>query len=223
MKYTYSILLVVSLVLLLVPVPATAQGSAPYLPPLPDWPVLGPILRLIGIGPDEALPTPESMLPPDPGVPTYRFTGFDEAWSLWQSLESGQRVRMEIAEDDVNQALQDEIAAWPEILEASVTFDEGELTVATTIDRGVLEIAEVDFPFLPRGETLTGQAEFRLGAESCRLTVDVVRARLNDRTLWVRYPLGRAVNAALDEYWPDTGCLKRIIVTSDTLTIEGYK
>ena len=219
------ILLVALLMLLSVPTPAAARSTAPDLPPLPEWPVIGPILRSIGVGKPE--PTPSPMPTPDPDLPTYRPTTFDEGWEIWQELEEGKRVRVVIAEDDVNRALQEQIADWPEVLEAEVAFGDGTVTGSMTVDRSLLDKAldqvPVNIPFLPQGQTLEGEAELVLGAASCRLTVDVTSARLNGRSFLLRRPLGRTLNGILDDYWPNQGCLEYVAVESETLTAVGYK
>lgn len=221
MKRIYVIGLVVSL-LLLTSMPVAARGRAPDLPPLPEWPVLGPVLRFLGVTPSEPEPA-EPIATPDPDLPTYRPATFEEGWDLWQTLDSGERVRVEVAETDVDRAIQEEIAALPEVLDADVTFGEGDITVTATIDRGLLDEIPVELPFLPRSDFLEGEVVVRLDAASCRLNVDVVSATLNERSFLLRYSAERAFNALLSEYWPDQGCLERIVVDSDELTVEGYK
>jgi hypothetical protein len=215
-------LLVVSL-LLLTATPVGARGRAPDLPPLPEWPVLGPVLRFFGVTSSEPEPTSEPIATPDPDLPTYRPATFEEGWELWQTLESGERVRVEVAETDVDRAIQEEIATLPEVLDAGVTFGEGNITASATIDRGLLEEISVDLPFLPRSDLLEGEVVVQLEAASCRLNVDVVSATLNERSFLLRYSTERAFNTLLNEYWPDQGCLERIVVDSGTLTVEGYK
>ena len=207
--------------LLLAPAPVMARGTAPELPPLPEWPIIGPLLRAVGILPDEPSPAPTPTL--DPDVPTYHPSTFQEGWDLWQELEAGEPVRVVIAEKDVNRALKEVADEEPETLDANVTFEEGTVGATLTLDRSLLEEIPTDIPFLPRGQSLKGEAKLQPGAEACRLTVKVKTVEINGRSLFLRLIMNRVLRTLLDEYWPAGSCLERVIVTEDTLTLEGYK
>ena len=74
------------------PVAAANSGTARDLPPLPDWPVVGPVLRFLGIGGE----TPETTMPsatPDPSLPEYTIETIEDFAQL-REVEDGQRVRI---------------------------------------------------------------------------------------------------------------------------------
>ena len=82
---------ILSVLLLSVAAPAYAAPATTTLPPLPEWPIIGPILRWLGVVEE----TPEEIveMPEEPDLPEYQIETWDDITAL-QDLASGERVRV---------------------------------------------------------------------------------------------------------------------------------
>lgn len=202
-------------------VPAYAAPGDDRLPPLPEWPIIGPLLELLGVS------TPESETPPaptpDPALPEQRITNVDEAVEFWRGLESGERVRVLVADDDVNAELRTFLADVPAVRTATVTFNEGSATVSVDVNtqavRELLEEQNIQLPFFIRQNSLGGEFTIAVEAENCRPLFTIGGRRLSLR----RRFLQELADQWLYDYWPEEGCIEEIILTPGEMAVEGYR
>ncbi|MFP4346210.1 MAG: hypothetical protein ACLFU8_16050 [Anaerolineales bacterium] len=213
--------LILPLVLLSVvaaPVAAAPAAEVERIPPPPEWPIIGPVLRWLGIE-EEVEPTPDLSLP------EHQVATYEEAEALWRSLEPGERVRVVIAEEDVNAPLQEAVAKTEVLRHAEADFQEGVVVVNFEVDtaelRRMLEEEEaVSLPgFLMRGETFGGEYRVSAEAEACRPIVDVRGPGL----FLQRRLLRRTLAQTWDEYGPSGGCIEGIFIGDGEVTVQGYK
>lgn len=213
--------LILPLVLLSVvaaPVAAAPAAEAERIPPPPEWPIIGPVLRWLGVG-EEAEPEPDLSLP------EHQVATYEEAEALWRSLEPGERVRVTVAEEDVNAPLQEAVAETEVLRSASVDFQEGVILVDFEVDtaelRRMLEEEEsVSLPgFLTRGETFGGEYRVTAETEGCRPVVDVRGPGL----FLQRRLLRRTLVQTWDEYGPSGACIEGIFISDGEVAVQGYK
>ena len=76
--------------------PAGAQAPESVLPPLPEWPIIGPVLRFLGIIQE---PAPEVLPTPDPSLPEFRIASLEDIDQL-RDIETNKRVRVIATDTD---------------------------------------------------------------------------------------------------------------------------
>ncbi|MGC9521293.1 MAG: hypothetical protein ACP5HG_05355 [Anaerolineae bacterium] len=220
-------LLIVSVVLLsLTPARAAASVSgAPALaanthalPPLPEWPIVGPLLQRLGV----VAPPPPVEVTPDPTLPEYRITDFEDLEQL-EEIEEGERVRIVVTEADLNRMIAAAIEAeMSGEASAAVGFDTGEMVVDVSADASVLEQSGLDIPRQFRGD-LDLSATLRIQASQCMPEVAITRLRLNRWGLGLRPIAQRALDTSLPEIWPGDLCVERVILSQDEAAVEGFR
>ncbi|MGC9468563.1 MAG: hypothetical protein ACP5HS_08225 [Anaerolineae bacterium] len=203
---------------------AMAQGpalEASYtergLPPLPEWPIVGPILRRLGLATQ-----PVEILTPDPSLPEYRIRTPEDIKSL-EEIEPGERVRIVASDKDLNRMIQDALEAQ-EMRETSMIldFDTGTLQVEAKADESLVTKTGMDVPRQLRGD-LDLSTKLTLSASDCVPTVRVERIHLNRWALGLRPIAQRMINARLPEVWPDTICVERVLLMPGEAAVEGYR
>ncbi len=205
--------------------PAAAQEPAAsaaltqyWLPPLPEWPIIGPVLRSLGLveAAQETLPVP------DPARPEYRIRDFEDLDALDQ-IEEGRRVRFIAADEDLNRMIR-EILDENIGREATMTlrFEAHRLGVAIQADDALLDEAGVELPTRIRGN-LDLAATLRLTSEDCVPRVAFEEIRLNRWSFGLRFIAQRLINARMPEMWPSTICVEQILLLPGEAAVEGYR
>lgn len=207
-----------ALIVLTTPTTALAQEFGPNLPPPPDWPIIGPVLRWLGF---EGTPEPTPAF--DPNRPEHRLATIAEAEALWNKLSPDERVRVIISQADANAQLQESIRNARGLSSASITFDAGAITLAATVDRAALELEGVELPFFLMGKEISGQVTFTLNAVDCRPTFTVKKVRIGRLSLPLRTLAQTTLDENLAQEWPPNICIERVFMLPGEFAVEGYR
>jgi len=192
-----------------------------YLPPLPDWPIIGPILRWLGV---DAPEPPEESPTFDPSLPEYRIESMDSINALNEDeFEVQKRVRFIITEAAANQivsqAIEDNDLSGAE---ASFSFAPNALHATARADRRLLEGLGLDLPRFG-GATLRAEATLDFVASNCMVSVKIDKLKLNGLSIGLRRAGERIANEAIPQYWPEQICVERVVVRQGEIVIEGYR
>ncbi len=205
------------------PVAAAPQGG--HLPPLPEWPIIGPILRWLGLGAESGGVELPSIPEPPPGVPEYTPAGVEELVALWEKMANGETVRVRLDEGTV-QAMADRwIEPLPGISALSVAFEGGQIrlegTVATSEMEDYLGFKPPDFL---AGDDLTVALVLSAQAVACRPQITLEAVRVNGKSWPVKGMVQEQLTQQLDEHWPEAHlCIEAIYITDDALIVEGHR
>ncbi len=214
-----------SLMLALVIVTAVPVYAAPVnqtLPPVPEWPIIGPLLQWLGLAPT-ATPTPTATPPPTPVLPEYKITSMSDLKSLEQKLTANQPSRVIITEADINALIMEALGSKHagEVRNLAITLVQDEIKVSVEVDRQTVESYGV--PLGGQAGTLKIDGTFGVAVQNCRASLKVKEIKINDRG----FPLGgtaeKLLNNAIDKNWPDSVCVQQVTLTPGQLTLEGYR
>lgn len=214
--------------------PVYAFGEETELPPLPEWPIIGPVLRWLGVVPKEnATPEPDSArvaIPtPTAVIPEQRVTNFAEAKALWQALEAGEQVRIFIADSDINALLNRELEDIPGIHSATWTTETDLTTLTVAADRSFIEEIAGGLPLFIKGEQLKGEITLEVKAVQCRPEITVTKIQVNTRTLPAVETVQALVDKAFDRIWQEDSwfdnhlCVEVVQQTPGETVLEGYR
>ncbi len=224
------ILIIVALLLLVAVAPVRAAPVLPgsltqpslatALPPLPQWPIIGPILKMLGVVP--AQPPAEIMPVPDPTLPEYRVSTLDDLNQL-QDIQPGQHVRVVASDTDLNQiakqVLDEEVGSG---VSASVSFDTNLIALQAVGNTDLIRQIGFDVPALIKG-TLTVSTTMTVSAANCQPVVQLQTLSVNGWSAGLRGIAQRGLNAQLPGMWPTDVCVEKVIVTPGEIAVEGYR
>lgn len=211
--------------------PVAASTGETDLPPLPEWPIIGPILRWLGIVPEEEV-EPDSArvaLPEEPDLPEQRITNAEEARALWEALETGEKVRVLIADEDINTALAQEIEDVPGFNSATLTTGTDETTLSISAERELLEKIGGDLAVFIAGQNPEGTLTLAITAANCRPVITVTGIRVNGRALAVVDTVQALIDKAFDKGWREKSwldnhvCIEAVRLTPGEIALEGYR
>lgn len=216
------LLLILSLTLTATPIAAAqtlaAPGAQRELPPLPEWPIIGPILRMLGVG-RAAAPAAPTL---DPTLPEFHIRSWDDVKALEQ-IEPGERVRVIASDTDINRIAQEAIRERAdENLSFRVDFGANQATIEASADAALVEQTGLSLPALIRGALrveLVGSAT----AENCRPIPDIQSLKVNGWGIGLRAIAQRAVDTQLPESWPSDICIEQILLMEGEAAVEGYR
>ncbi len=217
-----SLMLILSLALTATPAAAyalAAPGAPRNLPPLPEWPIIGPILRMLGV-----TDTAESAAAPvpDPALPEIRIRTLDDLETL-QQVEPNERFRVIAADDDLNRIAQEILRERAEDnLSFAVNFDANLVTVEGSVDAALLERTGLDLPGFVRGR-LNVEGTARAAAEACQPTLAVRSVKVNGWGIGLRAMAQRVIDTQLPNTWPAEICVERVLLMDGEAAIEGYR
>lgn len=201
--------------------PAASAASGPRaqaLPPLPEWPIVGPILRMLGLVQAEPAPA----VAPDPTIPEYRITSIADAEALPEFAE-GERVRIVASDSDLNtiieQTLQDNLGDGAAV---AVDFDTGVVHVVIDANEELLDQAGADIPRFGNAD-LHLTASMTIDASDCQPTIGFSSISVNRWRIGLRVAAQRVVNTRLPEMWPQELCLERVFLMDGEAAVEGYR
>ncbi len=183
------------------------------------WPIIGPVLRFLGIL-QEA--TPEVRPAPDPSLPEYRITSLEDIDPL-RDIETYKRVRIVVAEADLNQMIRNLLseAGYSEDASLKVAFDDPMITADAYAGTTIIERIGVDIPTSLR-RNFDILATFTVEAGNCSLTVAFEKVKVNRWTFGLRPVANRLVNEQIPKFWPEEFCAESVIVTDGEAGVEGY-
>lgn len=212
--------LVLSLMLFSAAMPVYAAPQATALPPLPEWPVIGPILKWLGIV--EEAPAEIVEMPEDLDLPHYPIETLDDILAL-QDLEVEERVRItatDTALTTITRDLLDEHTTG--IHNFSLTFAPGEATGYVEVDPVVLKDADFDLPVNFKNP-IKLEGVVSLGASGCRATIIVEKVSVNKWSIGMRGLVQRWIDEELPGMWPSEVCVERITLKSGEIAVVGYR
>ena len=211
--------LVLSLLLLSAAMPVQAASSATALPPLPEWPIIGPILQWLGV----VEPTPAEIveLPEDLNLPQYPIETLDDIRAL-QDLASGERVRVTATDTALTAIAREALGDVKGIQNLALTFTPGKAAIYVEVDPSVLEEANLDLPINLKN-TLKLEGVVSLDASGCRATVVIEKVSINKWSLGLKGLVQRWINEQLPGLWPSEVCVERITLNSGEIAVVGYR
>lgn len=212
----WTMILVVSL--LLSPTATAAREIAPDLPPPPDWPIIGTILRWLGFEEMQ-----ETDLEFNPNYPEYRLTTVDDARALWENLPPKEGIRVILSQDDANAQLLALVGEIGLLKATEVTFKAGSIIISAAVERSALERRGVELPFFVLGESISGEIEFAIGSTDCRPTLTVRKVRIGAFGVPLRGWVQSEINKNLEQTWLPQVCIERVFLMPGELAIEGYR
>jgi len=197
--------------------PAGAPGAV--LPPLPEWPIIGPVLRFLGIIQEAA---PEVRPTPDPSLPEYRITSLEDIAQL-REIETDKRVRVIATDTDLNQMIRDLLseAGYSEDASLKVAFNEPMITADAYAGAGIIERIGADVPASLR-RNFDILATFTVEAGNCSPTVAFEKVEANSWSFGLRPVANRLVNEQIPKFWPEEFCAESVIVMDGEAAVEGY-
>ncbi len=212
--------LVLSLLLLSAAMPVQAASNATALPPLPEWPIIGPILKWLGVVEPEPVEIVE--LPEDLDLPQYPIETLDDILAL-RDLEVGERVRITATDTALTAIAQEALDQYTDgVQNFRLTFTSGEATAYMEVDPSVLEEANLDLPINLKN-TLKLEGVVNLGASGCRATVVIEKVSINKWSIGLKALVQRWVDEELPGKWPSEVCVERITVKSGEIAVVGYR
>lgn len=219
---TYKNTMIVCLTLLLLLSSVTplfaADNTAPNaLPPLPKWPIIGPVLRWLGVVEEEPA-VPEALAPPR-DIPEYTVETLDDIKAL-RDIETNTSIRIIATDDILNIIAAEAIADIDGLNTATIAFDQDLVSGYAQLDRAILSSAGIDFP-LARGQTLGLSVEAALSASDCRVSVSLSKFKIN--RIGVAMILGGQINQIIQDNWPEEVCVESVSVKPGEIIIEGYR
>lgn len=220
-----SVLLGLTVLLLLsAALPVYAAGRPQALPPLPEWPIIGPLLRWLGLVPAASTPTPTPPPTPTPAIPEYRITHVRDLVALAKTLKAGERVRLVATAEELQKALNAYISTPGQrqgLRSATVTLGQETFKAQVTIDRTALEKMGMTIPI--SSDTLQLDASGTLGAADCYLTVTLTEVRVNGEAFPLLSFGNQLLNDMLVNQWPPEACVEQISMTPAQVAVEGYR
>ena len=198
--------------------PAGTPGAV--LPPLPEWPIIGPVLRFLGLVQEAA---PEVLPTPDPSLPEYRITSLEDIDQL-HDIEANERVRIIVTDTDLNQMIRDLLSesGYSEDAGLKVTFDGPMITADAFADATIIERTGVDVPAALR-TNFDVLATFTVEAGNCSVTVTFEEVKANRWGFGLRPAANRLINEQIPKFWPDELCVESVIVMDGEAAVEGYR
>jgi hypothetical protein len=200
------------------PIASAAQAEPLLLPPLPEWPIIGPLLLRLGVIDEPVHTAPE----PDPSLPEYRISNLGDLDQL-ESVEAGKRIRVIVSEGDANRMAQELLASQAGD-EASFSVDFAPLvaSVAMTIDASAVRRLGINLPAIVRGN-LSAITEFGADGANCFPIVDFQRLSVNGWSIGLLGFAQRLVDDRIAEIWPAEICVERILLMDGEAAVEGYR
>lgn len=197
---------------------AYAAEPAVALPPLPEWPIIGPLLLRLGI----VEQTPEPAPLPNPNLPEYRISTLDDLNQLG-GVGAGERIRVIASEASVNNMVQEALAQQgADDASFWIDFAPNEATVEASADASLVERADVNLPAIMRGNLRVSVA-FSAGADTCLPSVDLRSVSVNSWRVGLRALVQRMVDERIAQVWPAEICIERILLMDGEAAVEGYR
>ena len=224
MKRTgYALALLLFLTAAMAPsVTAAPQGAD--LPPLPEWPIIGPILRWLGLVKAEPrTATPAITLTPPSAIKEYTPETIVDLTALWEEIAGGETVRVTLREATLQAMAERWIDPLPGVSGSLVEFTQGAITLSAIVDSSQLEsYLGIDVPdFLVQGPTDV-RLTFTARAEACAPQVEIESVALSGKELPLAGLVQRTLEEELAPLWKKV-CIEAIEITDDALIVEGHR
>jgi hypothetical protein len=213
-------ILLLSLLLLSTAMPVYAAPSATALPPLPEWPIIGPILKWLGVV--EETPAEIVEMPEDLDLPQYTIETLDDILAL-RDLEVEERVRVTATDTALTTIAREALDEHTEgIQNLKLTFEPNKATVYIEVDPEVLTEADFDLPVKLKN-TIKLEGTVSLAASGCQVVVTVEKASINKWSIGLRGLVQRWLDDQLPGAWPSEVCVERVTLKSGEIAVVGYR
>lgn len=235
-KKTYLLSMIIALALLApvaspVRAVAYAHGNGAYaaradaaLPPLPEWPIIGPILRMLGVSAAE--PEQAAMPTPDPNLPEYRITSFEDMKAI-DEIEPNERVRVIAADTDLNRMIVEVLQEADIVEDASLTldFEPNLMDVDLRASGTLLDQIElpIEIPALLWGRNINATAAMDIEAVNCRINLNFKKVEVNNWSLGLRPLATRTINERIPDLWASDLCVEAVYLMAGEAAVEGYR
>lgn len=214
------VMLLLGLLLLSTAMPVQAASSTSTLPPLPEWPIIGPILKWLGVVEPE--PAEIVELPEDLDLPHYPIETLDDIIAL-RDLEVEERVRITATDTALTTIAQEALDEYTDgVQNFKLTLTPGKASVYVEVDPSVLEKTNLDLPINFKN-TLKLESVASFGASGCRATVIIEKVSINKWSIGMKGVVQQWLNEQLPELWPSEVCVERIMVKSGEVSVVGYR
>lgn len=221
MKYwKVTTIFVLSVLLLGAALPVRAASSATALPPLPEWPIIGPILQWLGVV--ESTPAEIVEMPEDLNLPQYTIETLDDILAL-QDLEVDERVRVTATDTALTAIVQEALDEnTTGIHNFALTFTPGKATIYVEVDPIILEDVDFDLPVKLKN-IIKFEGVVNLAASGCGAIVTVEKVSINKWSIGLRGLVQRWIDDQLPGTWPGEVCVERISLKSGEIAVVGYR
>ena len=215
-----STMLVLGLLLLSTAMPVYAAPNATALPPLPEWPIIGPILQWLGVAEPEPVEVVE--LPEDLELPQYPIETLDDILAL-QELASDERVRITATDTALTTIAREAVDKYTTgVQNLNLTFAPDKASAYVEVDPSVLEKANLDLPINSKN-TLKLEGAVSFGAANCQATVTIEKVSINKWSIGMKGVMQQWLNEQLPSLWPSEICVERVTLKSGEIAVVGYR
>lgn len=187
--------------------------TAARIPPVPEWPVIGPVLVRLGLV--------EPVRYPDPTLKVYTVTTMDELEALDERLAPNQRARIVVAEALAKSLIEDAFKDADFFKLTTLDFTKRGLLIGFELERARLEQGGVRIPLI-KGERFAVSARLVFKVKDGYPQVRIRNLKVNGLPL----PVGRLIEQRLNELskekWPNWVVLEAVFMSEDDVSIEGY-
>lgn len=213
----FNLLVFVALLAGAAPVYAREMTRPQPLPPLPEWPIIGPVLVWLGV----AEPEPEVVEDaPLRDLPEYTIESVADATDLQTTVEAGQSMRLIITEETLNTLIAENNSEVPGLDSVTVDVQEDSVSFEVKIDGDTLADAGVELPFI-EGQELKVDGTIEATAGGCMPVITLKKLRVNG--IGVAFLVRGEIDSIVSDNWPTDLCLEAITFKSDEIVAEGYR
>ncbi len=204
------------------PLPVGATDLNAGLPPFSQWPIIGPVLRWLGIGAAEPAEPEATLMPtPETTLPKYTIKTMSDLEAV-QQLPKQKTVQLTANEADINTLIANRAAKIDGLDKLTVSLGDGEVSAFVQLQRELLEKNGVDVPFL-KGDTFTAQGTVSFEVRGCEVRVNVESLTINGKDIGYTKFVQSLLNKQLSQYWPDEACVQSVTIASGEITVTGYR
>lgn len=216
---TVLVAILLAFAMTVIPSPAGATATTTQsLPPIPEWPIIGPILKWLGVVSVEEEEAPM----PTPGLREIRIRSIQDAQAL-RDVQPGERVRIIASEDDLNAMMATAIAAnISGNASVAVDFEPNLMNLVVHADESLLKGMADELPRQIQGD-IDLDGAFYFEASACAVQVEIKKIRLNGWSFGLRPLAQRVINNRIPDLWPEELCVERVLLMDDEAAIEGYR
>ncbi|HNT77893.1 MAG TPA: hypothetical protein PKH77_23005 [Anaerolineae bacterium] len=199
------------------PVYAREVAQPQLLPPVPEWPLIGPVLVWLGVVEPEPEVVEEAPLR---DLPEYTIETVADATDLQTEVEAGQSVRLMITEETLNTLIAENNSEVPGLDSVTVDVAEDLLSFEVKIDGDTLVEAGVELPFID-GQELKVDGSIEVTAAGCMPVITLKKLRVNG--IGVAFLVRGEIDTIVSDNWPTEVCLEAVTFKSDEIVAEGYR
>ena len=211
-----------ALLLLSIASPVLAAPDDFRIPPLREWPIIGPIVRIIErIVKKEPEPV-ESEVALELDLREIPIETKDDIIAL-RDLEPNERVRITATDEALVNIINDALPTdLKDKVTPGITFSKGKVIFTADVDPAVLDTVDVDVP-ISLDDGVFAEATLSFGATACRATVDVEYIAVNNFSIGLKKLAQDFIDGELPNQWPDEICVEYIVIETGKINIVGYR